>query len=69
MNEENRTLPRYRTVRECFDQIKRLDEQTVISEYFIRQLCKHGKVKCFYSGNKMYVNLDSLFDYLNGEPP
>ncbi len=69
MNEEKRTLPRYRTVRECFEEIKRLDEQTVISEYFIRQLCKSGQVKCYHSGNKTYVNLDSLFDYLNNEPP
>lgn len=69
-NTENKNaISRYRTVKQCYEEIKKADPNSVISEYFIRQLCKSGKIACKQSGNKIFVNLDSLIDYLNDETP
>lgn len=67
--ENQRAISRYRTVRQCYEVISASDPETVITEYFIRQLCKRGQIAFMKSGSKIYVNLDSLFGYLNGEPP
>ncbi len=60
---------RYRTIKDSYAEIKQADPDTVISEYFIRQLCKSGEIAYRQSGSKIFVNLDSLIGYLNGEPP
>lgn len=57
-------LPRYRTIKGCLEEIKKLDNSTAISEWFIRQLCKTNKVDYQASGNKSLVNLDSLLNFL-----
>ena len=63
-------IPRYRTIKECLHAIKKLDDKSAITEFFIRHLCKQGKVQYFASGNKSLVNLDSLLAYLaNGAYP
>ena len=59
-------MPRFRTIQQCFEEIKRIDKDTVISSWMIRNLCKEKKVHCILSGNKTLVNLDSLLNYLNG---
>ena len=59
-------LPRYRTIKECVQVIKEIDGNTAITEYYIRRLCRSGKIKYSLSGNKSLVNLDNLLDYLNG---
>lgn len=56
--------PRHRTIKDCLCEIRKLDPETAITEWFIRQLCKQGKVEYFLSGNKSLVNLSSLLRYL-----
>ena len=58
-------FPRYRTVHECYLAIKALDEDTAITECFIRRLCRSGHIVCYESGKKCLVNLDSLLVYLS----
>lgn len=64
----NSTPVRIRTIPQCLNEIKSLDNNTAVTENFIRLLCKSGYVKHFKSGNKYLVNLDDLFHYLNNSP-
>lgn len=65
MTEEKKNVAIIRTVRQCISIIKKCDPNTAISEWYIRQLCKGGKIAAYSSGNKLLVNLDSLLAYLN----
>ncbi len=58
-------IARFRTIRQCLETIKNLDPDTAITEWYIRQLCKNGKIICNGSGNKFLVCLDSLLEFLN----
>ena len=64
MTNNNNVPPRYRTIGDCLKEIKRLDPQTAITEWFIRNLCKQNKITYFASGNKSLVNLSELLAYL-----
>lgn len=58
-------VARMRTIRQCVHELKLLDPDTAVSEWFIRCLCKDGKVKHFMTGTKVLVNFDDLIRYLN----
>lgn len=58
-------LPRMRTVKEAYQEIKELDSNTAITPYRIRQLVKTGAVPSVEAGKKRLVNLDMLLDYLS----
>ena len=57
-------LTRYRTINGCTEEIKAIDPRSAISTYFIRCLCASGKVQFINAGNRVYVNLDSLIEFL-----
>ena len=61
------SIPRIRTVTECRTEITKLDANSCISEWYIRQLCESNVVKHFKSGKKLLVNFDDLLRYLNNE--
>ena len=61
---DKHTIPRYRTIKGCLREIKKLDNDTVITEYYIRRLCREQKITYHLSGNKSLVSLDSLLEYL-----
>lgn len=61
------SIPRIRTVTECREEIVKLDSDSSISEWYIRQLCESNLVKHFKSGKKMLVNFDDLLRYLNND--
>ncbi len=64
------SIPRMRTIGQCIEQIKILDPDTAITEWFLRCLCKDNAIKHFMTGNKILVNFDDLlsfFNYENGE--
>ena len=58
MNEQQKTLPRMRTIRAAA-------AESGLAEYFVRQLVKQGKIKYVCAGHKYLVNFDSLIQYLN----
>ena len=70
MGKANHTLPRMRTIKESFNEIKALDPNTSISEHSIRMLAKdpyiieQGIVK--FAGSRALFNLDRLIDYYKG---
>ena len=63
------TIPKMRTIKQCHEELKKLDPETAVSEWFIRTLCTSNKVKHFLSGTKILVNYDDLLLYLNFLPP
>ena len=65
----NNTISRMKTIKRSFEEIKKLDPDTAISQWFIRTLCKQGKVKHFMTGTKILVNFDDLINYLNDGNP
>ena len=59
------TLPRMRTIREAAQEIKELDEHTALTQWRIRELVLSGVVPAVRAGNKILLNLDTLFEYLS----
>ena len=58
-------LPRMRTIEQCVNLVKELDEHTAISEWFIRCLVRDNKIFYVNTGKKILVNFDSFLNYLN----
>ena len=59
-------IPKYKSVQQCMANIKSLDSETAISEWFIRSLCKDNLIQYFASGNKLLINFDYLLEFLGG---
>lgn len=59
------TLARMRILDECYTEIKKMDENTAISKYYIRQLALSGKIPVVMCGRKRLINLDALIEYLS----
>lgn len=58
-------LARMRTLDECYAEIKKMDENTAISKYYIRQLAISGEIPVVMCGRKRLINLDGLIAYLS----
>lgn len=58
------SIPRMRTLDQCFQEIIKLDPNSAISKYYIRQLALAGKIHCIKSGTKRLIDLDDLIDYI-----
>ena len=61
---ETTNLPRYRTIRACMEEIRKIDRDTAVSEFFIRGLCRENLIAYHSSGCKYLVSLESLLEYL-----
>lgn len=62
MQNENR-IPRMRSIPFIMENYA---SELGIGERFLRDLCRENKIRNVHSGRKILVNIDSLFDYLNG---
>lgn len=60
-------LHRMRTIAEAVSEILELDAGSAITAHCIRNLCNNGIVKCFYTGKKILVDMESLYDLINSE--
>ena len=61
--QQTERLPRMRSVPFI---LKNYGATLGIGERFLRDLCRENKIRCVHTGRKLLVNIDSLFDYLNG---
>jgi hypothetical protein len=61
------SIPKIRTIGQCLEEIKVIDPETAITEWFLRCLCKANLVKHFMSGTKILVDLNDLLSYFNNE--
>lgn len=57
-------IPRMRTAAKAAAEIKALDPDTEVTEYFIRQIIKAGTIPVVKAGNKAMVNLNDLLELL-----
>lgn len=62
-------LPRMRTAQGAYDEIRKADPHTEVTQYYIRTLIKSGAVPHVDAGRKKLVNLDTLMDYLSDPTP
>ena len=62
--ENNRKIPRMRTVKEAAAEIKQLDAHSALTEWRIRGLALSGVLPRVQAGKKLLINLDTLFEYL-----
>lgn len=60
----NAKIPRMRTVHEAAKELRRIDENTAVTEYHIRQLALSGILPRVQAGRKMLINFDLLLEYL-----
>ena len=58
-------LARMRTLDEAYAEVKRMDKNTSLSKYYIRQLALSGKIPILMCGRKRLINLDGLISYIN----
>lgn len=61
------TIPKIRTISEAIEEIKRLDPETAITARFIKEGIADGKIPIIRVGNKILVNMSSIFAFLEGE--
>lgn len=58
------TIPRMRTVAKIVAEIKALDPDTEVTEFYIRQLAKEGAVPVVWAGRKALINLDDVLNLM-----
>ncbi|MHB1150694.1 MAG: hypothetical protein ACYCWE_10405 [Eubacteriales bacterium] len=61
-------MPRIRTISEAYKAIKESDPNTALSPYAIRRMILQKTIPSIQSGNRYFVNLDALEEYLNTPP-
>ena len=61
---EQNMIPRMRTAPKIVAEIKALDPETEVTEYYVRQLVKAGAVPVVWAGNKALINLNDVLDLL-----
>lgn len=59
---------RFQTINQCYQTLCKEENQTAISQYLIRSLANQEKIRSLVSGNRVYVDYDSLIAYLKGQP-
>lgn len=58
-------IPRMRTIKECMEELRQIDPNTAIREYFIRDLVNSNVIPTVHAGRKILINFDGLLQYLN----
>ena len=59
------SIPKMRTVAKTVDELKRLDPDTCVSAYYIRQLIKKGELPVVWAGSRALINLDDVLTLLH----
>ncbi len=57
-------MARVRTIKKAYEEIKRSDPNTCLTEHHIRQLAMNGVIPCRKAGNRYLLDLDGLLEYL-----
>lgn len=57
-------IPRMRTPAKIVAELKALDPDSEVTEYYIRQIVKAGTVPVVWAGNKALINLDDVLELL-----
>ena len=60
-------MTRIRSIQGAIDEIKALDPKSAVSVWMLRCLIKDKKIWSFNNGLKLFVDLDNLIAYFNGQ--
>ena len=63
---EKAKTPTMRTIENAVKELKQLDPKSDMTTNAIRTFAREGLIKSVNTGKKVYVNFDSLIDFLNG---
>lgn len=55
-----KAVPQYRSIKAAVRALRAEDDQSAVSEFLVRKLCKSNQVQYICSGNKSLVNLSDL---------
>lgn len=58
------SLPRMRDAKGVLAEIKKIDPETPVTIHFVRGLIKSGEIPVVEAGNRKFVNLDTVLDFL-----
>ena len=61
---EQATIPRMRTAPKIVAEIKAQDPGSEVTEHYVRQLVKNGRVPVVWAGSKALINLDDVLTLL-----
>ncbi|MCQ5131445.1 hypothetical protein NE562_17470 [Butyricicoccus faecihominis] len=61
-------LPRIRSAQEALREIQQADPNTALKLYHLQRLMKSGTVPTLRAGNRLFVNLDMLIEYIATHP-
>ncbi len=61
---EQERIPRMRTAAKIVAELKALDPDTEVTEFYIRQLAKEGAVPVVWAGRKALINLNDVLDLM-----
>lgn len=56
-----------RSIKKAVDYIHSEDPESAIKIHTIRTWCKEGKIKYLTVGNKILVDMESLFDFISNK--
>lgn len=57
-------IPRMRTAAKIVAEIRALDPESDVTEYWVRHIAKSGTVPVIWAGNKCLINLNDVLDLL-----
>ncbi|MBQ7351351.1 MAG: hypothetical protein IJW59_00580 [Clostridia bacterium] len=55
----------FRTINQALAILKSHDEDTALTSYYLRVLCKTGQIMTLNVGSKFLINMESLCQFLN----
>lgn len=61
-------LPRMRTIQQAVAELKKEDENTAVTEHYLRKLVKCGHIPSVNTGHKILINIDTIGKYLEKQP-
>lgn len=61
-------MAKMRTIKQSLEELKKNDPNCAISEWWIRQIVKNGKLPSHRAGNRYLINLTLLEEFLNNTP-
>lgn len=68
MNEDNKKLPRMRTIPKAFEEIKKIDPDTCFTLRALRRMVNNNEIPIVKVASKRLINIDVLFNLLfNGQ--
>jgi hypothetical protein len=61
-------MARMRTIKSAIEYIKHQDPSSCVTEWWLRQLAKSGRIKAHKAGSKYLIDIDYLEEFFKNPP-